>query len=222
MGEAMIEINAWLDRFLKTLENTFGDRVWFVGLQGSYGRGEASDASDIDVVVILDALSAEDVKLYRAMLDTLSHRELVCGFFSGRQELLRWAPSDLFQFYYDTKPIRGSLDALLPSLDASAIDCAIRIGVCNLYHGCVHNLLHGKSEEILRGLYKSAVFVVQAVVFKQTGKYVGCHTDLLSAAFEEERCIVETYLRMKRGEAGDFESASERLLAWAQRKIQNE
>lgn len=36
----MINIKNRLDLLLKTLDNTFGNRVWFVGLQGSNGRGE--------------------------------------------------------------------------------------------------------------------------------------------------------------------------------------
>ena len=76
----MIDINNWINRFLKVLNDTFGERVWFVGLQGSYGRGEATETSDIDVVVILDELSAADIKAYNDMLDALSHRELICGF----------------------------------------------------------------------------------------------------------------------------------------------
>ena len=37
----MIDINAWMKNFLQALDETFGNRVWFVGLQGSYGRDEA-------------------------------------------------------------------------------------------------------------------------------------------------------------------------------------
>ena len=109
----MIDITAWMDGFLKALNKDFGNRVWFVGLQGSYGRGEATDTSDIDMVVILDELSISDIEEYNAMLDTLPHRELICGFLSGKDELRSWEPSDLFQFYYDTTPIKGSLDELL-------------------------------------------------------------------------------------------------------------
>ena len=109
----MTEINAWLDEFVNNLDAIFGSRVWFVGIQGSYARGEATSASDIDVVVILDKLTADDIKRYNDMLDTLPQRELVCGFLSGKEELLCWEPSDLFQFYHDTMPIRGSLEELL-------------------------------------------------------------------------------------------------------------
>ena len=215
----MIEITTWLNTFLQKLNDTFGNRVWFVGLQGSYGRGEARDTSDIDVVVILDELSASDIGVYNAMLDGLPHRELICGFLSGKDELLRWEPSDLFQFYYDTTPIKGGLDALLPLLDKAAVNRAIKIGACNIYHGCVHNMLHEKSEDILRGLYKAASFVVQAIAFKQTGKYIRFQKDLLGVVSADERKIVETFLKLKNGEAVDFGAMSEELFAWAKKWI---
>ena len=62
------------------MNEVFANRVWFFGLQGSYGRGEAKETSDIDVVVILDELNASDIQTYQNMLDTLPHRELICGF----------------------------------------------------------------------------------------------------------------------------------------------
>ena len=215
----MIDISNWMNSFLKALNETFGDRVWFVGLQGSYGRGEATETSDIDVVVILDELSAKDIEAYNRMLNTLSHRELICGFLSGKDELLNWDPSDLFQFYYDTKPILGNLDALLPLLDAEAVMRAIKIGACNIYHGCVHNMLYEKSEDILRGLYKSASFVLQAIAFQQTGTYISYQKNLLPVVAPDERLIVDTFLMLKNGGAVDFERMSEVLFAWSRKWI---
>ena len=215
----MINITTWLDGFLKALHDTFEGRVWFVGLQGSYGRGEATETSDIDVVVILDELSASDIGEYKAMLDTLPHRELICGFLSGKDELLGWELSDLFQFYYDTTPIKGSLDELLAVIDGAAVDRAIKIGACNVYHGCVHNMLHEKSDDILHGLYKSASFVVQAIAFKQTGEYIKYQKDLLGVVSADERKIVETFLKLKNGDAVEFDIMSEELFAWAKKRI---
>ena len=211
----MIDISTWMDEFLQALDRAFGERVWFVGLQGSYGRGEATETSDIDVVVILDELSADDVRSYGTMLDTLAYRERICGFLGGKDPLLLWEPSDLFQFYHDTTPVRGSLDALLPLLDRVAVERAIKIGACNIYHGCVHNMLHEKSEALMRGLYKSASFVVQAVCFAQTGRYVSRQEKLLDAVSADERAIVETFLRLKGGGAVDFDAMSATLLAWS-------
>uniref|UniRef100_UPI0040568E76 nucleotidyltransferase domain-containing protein n=1 Tax=Agathobacter sp. TaxID=2021311 RepID=UPI0040568E76 len=180
-----------MNEFLHVLNVNFGERVCFVGLQGSYGRDEATEASDIDIVVILDEVSVLDIQTYKSMLDTLSHRELICGFLSGKKEILNWETSELFQFFYDTKPIKGSLNELLLLIDESAVKRAIKIGVCNIYHGCVHNMLHEKSDEILRGLYKSASFVVQAICFEQTGKYISHQKDLLQIVDPDEQVIVD-------------------------------
>ena len=215
----MVDITVWMDNFVQVLSNTFGKRVWFVGLQGSYGRGEATETSDIDTVVILDALSPADIETYKAMLDTLSPRELLCGFLSGKEELLNWEPADLFQFYYDTTPIKGSLDALLPLLDSAAVDKAIKIGACNIYHGCVHNMLHEKNEGMLKALYKAASFVVQAVCFRETGKYIRRQADLIGIVSAEEQAITEIFLKLKNGGAVDFETMSNILFDWSKKKI---
>ncbi len=215
----MINIDSWIDTFLKTLNETFSHRIWFVGLQGSYGRGEATETSDIDIVVILDELTYSDIQTYNSMLDTLPHRQLICGFISGKKELLNWEPSDLFQFYYDTKPIIGSIDNLLPLLNGDAINRAIKIGACNIYHGCIHNMLYDKSEDILKGLYKSSTFVIQAICFKQTGKYISQLTQLLDFISNDENIIVNTFMNLKNGGNVDFQEMSENLFAWSKKWI---
>lgn len=215
----MIDITAWMNDFLQKLNLTFENRVWFVGLQGSYGRGEARDTSDIDIVVILDELSAMDIQTYNDMLDTMSHRELICGFLSGKKEIINWESSDLFQFCHDTTPIKGSLDEVMALIDESAVNKAIKIGVCNIFHGCVHNMLHEKSEDVLRGLYKSASFVVQATAFKRTGKYIKHQSELRNIVSNDERVIVDTFLNLKNGGMVDFNLMSETLFDWSKKWI---
>ena len=215
----MIDITAWMQNFLQRLNETFRDRVWFVGLQGSYGRGEATETSDIDVIVILDELSAMDIQIYNAMLDTLSNRELICGFLSGKNEIINWEPSDLFQFCHDTTSIKGSLDDVMAVIDESAVSRAIKIGVCNIYHGCVHNMLYEKSEDILRGLYKSASFIIQAIVYLQTGRYIKDQDELLTVATMNEQAIINTFLSLKKGGIVDFILMSDTMFDWAKQWI---
>ena len=215
----MIAIENFMNIFLNVLNDTFRERVWFVGLQGSYGRGEATETSDIDVVVIIDELSAMDIQTYNDMLDTLPHRELICGFISGKEEIMNWEPSDLFQFCHDTTPIKGSLDEVMAVIDESAVNRAIKIGACNIYHGCVHNMLHEKSEDVLRGLYKSASFVVQAIAYKQTGSYINRQKELLQVVSSNEQVIVETFMNLKIGGAIDFNLMSETLFSWSKKWI---
>ncbi len=191
----MLDLTAWMEAFLEKVQAQFGSRLAFVGLQGSYGRGEATNSSDIDVVVVLDSLAPEDLKAYSGMLDGLPHRDKACGFISGRRELRNWERSDLFQFYHDTTPLLGDLENLLPLIDREDVRRAIRLGACNVYHLCAHNMVHGKDAEVLQGLYKSAAFTVQALGFEQTGAYWKRRTELLGRLRPAEREILQTGMR---------------------------
>lgn len=215
----MIELILWLPKFQQKLIETFGNRIFFLGLQGSYARSEATESSDIDLVVILDELTADDISRYNTMLETMPQRELICGFLAGKAELMKWEVSDLFQFYYDTKPIYGTLDELLSLIDAEAIDRAIKIGACNIYHGTVHNMLYEKSDEILKGLYKSASFVLQAICFRETGKYISSQKELLQLLSNENKIIAETFMHFKNDGEVDFQNMSETLFNWAKKYI---
>ena len=215
----MIDINLWMSTFLHTLDKTFGKRVWFAGLQGSYGRGEATENSDIDVVVILDELTPDDIKTYDKMLNALKNRELICGFLCGKKELMNWDYPDLFQFINDTTPIIGNLNELRPLIDEDAVDKAIKTAVCNIYHCCVHNMLFEKSTDTLKSLYKSASFAVQAIIFKETGKYIRHQTELLDVVSNIELPIVNNYSALKNNADIDFEKMSNTLFKWASYRI---
>lgn len=214
----MFLIENWMKDYENAAKKCFGERIWFLGLQGSYGRGEATEDSDIDPVLILDRVGAEDLRKYSSMLDALPERDKVCGFISGKEELLAWEPSDLFQFYYDTKPAVGSLDPLLTLIDREEIRRAVRIGACNIYHLCAHNLVHEKGAEILKSLYKSAAFTLQAVCFLQTGIYEKQKEKLQKRLEAEDRKILEAGQRLKEKEslpAEELERLSSLLLDWA-------
>lgn len=212
------DIDVWMKTYLSKLKTLFGSRLLFVGLQGSYGRGEAADSSDIDAVVILDHAAAQDLKAYSAMLDTLPSREKVCGFISGRQELINWERFDLFQFYHDTTPVLGSIDFLPPLIGKEDIRRAVRTGACNIYHMCGHNIVHEKDAGILKTLYKSAAFTVQAVHYLQTGSYVKQKAELIPALQPREREILQTGIMLRKQPdmaQAEFETLSELLFNWA-------
>jgi len=202
---------------LKKLTNLFDTRLVFVGLQGSYGREEASESSDIDMVVILDHAGPADLTAYGAMLDSLPLRDKMCGFISGVEELKNWERSDLFQFYYDTTPIFGSIDFLKDKISTEDVRRAVRIGACNLYHMCGHNMVHEKSPEILKDLYKSAVFTVQEVSYLQTEIYQKKKTELLPVLQPSEREILEIAMELKQQPnlaKEEFNRLSGQLFRW--------
>mgnify|MGYP002530940646 FL=1 len=162
----MLNIESWLPLWSRAVLERFGGRVLFLGLQGSRARGEAREDSDIDTVLVLDRLEASDLAALREALAPLPERGKLCGFVSGRAELLAWEPGELFQFYHDTRPVLGSLDFLLPLLNREAALSSVRTGAGAVYHGCAHYLLHGGAPEELQ---KAAFFTLRALCWLDTG-----------------------------------------------------
>ena len=106
----MFDLDRWLDKYIEAVDAAFGARIVFIGLQGSYARGEANEGSDIDVVLILNSLTLDDLTLYKNAIAGLKERTKICGFVSGTEELKAWDKADLFQFCRDTKALYGDLE----------------------------------------------------------------------------------------------------------------
>ena len=185
------DLDIWLDTTIEKLQEKFSQNLLFVGLQGSYNRGEATDSSDIDLIVILENLTFEDLKRYRLIIDSLPHKEKACGFISGKNELQKWSKADMFQFYYDTKSLYGKLEDIIqpPSLDE--IKQSIKISSENLYHATVHSFVHSNNYvEDLQNLYKMTFFILQAKYFIQTNNYIPTKKQLVEQLNETEKEIL--------------------------------
>ena len=211
-------IEKWLYLYLDAVRAAFGERIWFIGLQGSWGRGEATSASDIDMVLILDSVDYTDLKKYSEILDDLPYRNKACGFVSGYAELQNWDKSDLFQFCNDTISVYGSLEKLLESINREDIIRAVKMGVCNIYHGCVHNTVHEKRVDILSGLYKSAAFTLRGIAYLEKGIFAKKQKDLLPLLGPKEQKIVQqgAVLRKEKHVSNDlFHSSAALIMQWA-------
>lgn len=214
----MSDIDAWLKLYAAAVKRAFGGRIKFIGIQGSYARGEADENSDIDVVLILDTLSPEDLKVYRETIADLPDREKVCGFVSGADELMGWETSDILQFYFETAAIDGSLGGLLPRPSMADAERAVRIGAGNIYHIAVHNFVHGRKTHTLKGLYKSAVFVLQARYYLKTGEYISKKSDLMKVVADSDAEILRLGAEIKAAgplSDGELEKYTAALLDWA-------
>ena len=86
----MYDVKTYMASLTDELKAAFGSRLVYVGLQGSYLRGEATETSDIDPMVVIDQLSREDLDTYRSIIARLSDPENSCGFLCGREELAHW------------------------------------------------------------------------------------------------------------------------------------
>lgn len=208
-----MEIWGWITALKDRVEDTFGERLVCLGLQGSYGRGEATEGSDIDAVLILDAVSMEDLRRYQEILKWLPHRERVCGFVSGRNELESWDRADLFQFCRDTQVILGSLDFVKGLVSDADARRAAHIGACNLYHGVVHACMHNRSMKAMVELYKSAFFLIRTYYYAECGVYVNTHRELAECLRGDERQLVYDAMTLRDGvEPESFDVLAERLM----------
>ena len=209
------DIDRWMDGYTAKITSVFGERIRFIGIQGSQARGEANENSDIDVVLLLDRLDYADIKAYDLAVSDLPERERLCGFLSGEDELRNWERSDLFQFYHDTRPLYGSIDWIAGLLTREDVRRAVHFAACNLYHMCIHNALHGKSEDDIRGMFKAAVFALQAKHYDETGEYIRKRADLAQNLTGDDREV----LAYAMGKPGSFDEISEFLLNWCRRII---
>ena len=135
------DIRSWGAQFSQLLKGSFGERLRFVGYQGSYARGEATQSSDVDIVAVLDHVDTDDLDVYRELVGSMEQGELACGFLCGEGELRGWPLYDLYTLWLDTKPVLGDLTPLLPPLNRRNAWEALQVGAANLYHAACHTYL---------------------------------------------------------------------------------
>lgn len=194
----VFEIETWLQDFTKKLFDIFGNRLKFIGLQGSYKRGEAKPESDIDIVIILDKLSFEDLNSYKKIVNSMPYSEKVCGFISGEKEIYNWPKFDLFQLLNDTVSLHGNLQDFIPIIKRNDILNSIKINTANLYHQMCHAyLFENKDVEVLYQGYKSAFFILQALYYSRNTEYIGSKKELVKLLEGEDKEILLVNMNWK-------------------------
>ena len=53
----MLRIDEYINELIATLKDAFGERLVYIGLQGSYLRGEETKSSDIDIMAVIDNIA---------------------------------------------------------------------------------------------------------------------------------------------------------------------
>ena len=164
---------AWAHEATVKLQEEFGNRLVFVGLQGSRARGEAHKGSDIDLVVLLDHVRSADLARYRTLIQSMPHAKLACGFVGAADVLAAWPRHELFQFAHDTHAIYGDLAPIVGNFTRDDVIQAARIGASGIYHAACHaSVFDGDAiDEILQSLFKGAFFTLQALHFARTSIY---------------------------------------------------
>lgn len=194
--------------FKENLITIFDDNLLFLGLQGSYGRGEAKGTSDIDPVIILRKCGKEELLKYRHYIDSIAEKDILCGFIASSEELNAWESGDRAQLILDTQPFYGDLSSIIPPITEDDIRRAVQQDACAIYHATSHNILHARAWSILPSLYKSAKFTIRMNHYRKTGNYIPAFKDLEKAVCERERRILNSQLK-------ETEEEAFTLLEWA-------
>lgn len=130
----MFQPNAYISSLIVLLKEAFQDRLLYVGLQGSYLRGEATEHSDIDVMVVIDQMTVADLNVYRNANASLPEVNKSCGFICGAEELRHWNPLEICHLLNTTKDYCGMLADLVPSYTEHDVIAFVKMSLGNLYH----------------------------------------------------------------------------------------
>ena len=214
-----MDIQAYLNRLIDGLTHTFGDHLLYVGLQGSYLRGEATEASDIDVMVIFDVIDVPTLDAYRELLISVGDYDRSCGFICSRGDMAAWNTLEVCHLLHTTRDLYGRLAKFVPAYSREDVIQYVKISVGNLYHELCHRYIHAprdKNQTRLAASCKSVFFILQNVHYLKTGSFVATKKELLDALEGEDREILSLSLGPAKGEALDFDEAFARLLRWCQ------
>ena len=213
----MFDLNGYLDDLILGCRAAFGERLLYIGLQGSWLRGEAHENSDIDIMVILDRFSVRDMDTYRGILKEIGFYERSCGFICGKDEMKRWNPLEVCQLSHTTKDLVGVLtDHLPPAAREDEINY-VKLSLGNLYHELCHRYIHAdreKNNARFRGTCKSVFYLIQNLHFLESGHFILSRKDLKEAVTDEDRLILEL---AELPDVYDFDQVFSFLFAWCQK-----
>ena len=219
----MVNIESYIQQLIDLLNKQFGSRLLYVGLQGSYLRAEATDNSDIDIMVVLDELTVSDLAHYRSLIESMEHTEKSCGFICSKSDLANWNPLEIWNLVNGTKDYFGKLRTYVPAYTEQDICNFAKLSLNNLYHEICHRYVHAvnhKSMEALAGSYKGVFYILQHLYYLQNHEFIGTKQGLLSQLKDDHHAVMERSIALCNGEQHDFDESFELLLRWCQQTLQ--
>ncbi|MBQ7638922.1 MAG: nucleotidyltransferase domain-containing protein [Clostridia bacterium] len=216
----MFDLNEYLQELISECKSAFGGRLMYVGLQGSYLRGEAKEDSDIDVMVILDGFSVKDMDGYRGVLKKIGYYEKSCGFICGREEMSRWNPLEISQLKNTTKDLYGTLSEYLPDSTRQDEINYVKFSLGNLYHELCQRYIHTDRENNsanFRVTCKGLFFLIQNLHYLESGEFVKTKS-LLAGKVPEDDYRAVTLAELP--DDYEFDKAFTFLFSWCQDAFQ--
>ena len=221
-------VDRWLGEFVRRMQESFGERLVFVGHHGSWARGEARPDSDIDTVVVLREVGEDESQRYRDIIGDMTRGgEAVSGLLLSAAEMGAWPGAMLLQFFYGCQVLHGGLDGIAqPPSRRELLDQARRCAAYNLL-SARHYLLypHDLSAKVGRTYYpfKECVFALQGFLLAETGTFYARKDDLLKAVTDPEDQTVVKIVRDWSESATDREQRPEwyfrQLERWCSRMV---
>lgn len=218
----MINIENYIQLLIDLLKSNFGERLLYVGLQGSYLRGEATEHSDIDIMVVIDDLQVADLDQYRTVIQTLEYADKSCGFICGKEDLANWNPLEIHHLLNSTKDYFGKLFRLVPVYNNRDIQKFVKLSVNNLYHELCHRYVHCDREDTYRalpGFYKSVFFILQNLHYLTCREWIATKADLLHRLEGKDYAVLKRSVDLSQGAEIACSESFELLFAWCQQKM---
>lgn len=209
-----MDIDVWMNDLIDQLKTEFKERLVLVGLQGSRARDEQREDSDIDIVVVIEDLNADDLASYRSVIQKMPHAELACGFIGSPDVLAAWPRHDVFNLANDTDIRYGSFDFMDTEFTAEEAKLAADACASEIYHALCHTAVFEPNmlPDLLQGCLKSVFFGIRAKHFAQTGEFVNSRVQLLNLVNDSERWLLQAY---DKDVQMDNKELASKLLRWS-------
>ena len=220
----MFKTDVYIPALIELLKAAYKERLLYVGLQGSYLRNEATDHSDIDIMVVIRDMSVADLAKYREAISSLEDYDKSCGFICGIEELKNWNPLEICHLLHTTKDYYGTLAKLVPEYAETDVRNFVKMSLGNLYHEICHRYIHAPKEKNISKLpftYRSVFFILQNLYYLNSGKFVGTKKELREALSGKDRLVLEAAISLSNGTEFDFDKAFALLFTWCKETIRS-
>ncbi len=218
----MLGIDEYIHELTNKLKDAFGERLTYVGLQGSYLRGEETESSDIDIMAVIDDISVKDLKTYQDALISVGNFDRSCGFICGKSDLAHWNPLEIFHLLNATKDYYGELKKLVPSYTLEDERNYTKLSLNNLYHEICHRYIHADREYNISRLpmtCKSVFFIMQHLYYLSSGDFIATKRELLECVQGEDKDVLELSISLQKNIGYDFDSAFSLLFNWCRNAL---
>ena len=218
----MFRIEEYIEELIDTLKNTFGERLVYIGLQGSYLRNEQTENSDIDIMAVIDNISVEDLETYQKALVSVGNFDKSCGFICSKADLEHWNPLEICHLLNTTKDYYGELKNLVPAYTIEDERNYVKLSLNNLYHEICHRYIHADIEHNISKLpitCKSVFFIMQHLYYFSSGNFIPTKRELLECVQDEDKNVLELSVSLQKCSDYDFDRAFSILFNWCQNAL---